>query len=111
MMGSMTTVQELLQGEIHEWSEINTMSDPSDEDAANESGDDSDDSTPRHETNKDKSFYIRDLFTTMEMDPHRDGTEDDGIASSRKIDPHNTTLTKLGPFARTCNPSKWEADI
>ena len=22
-----------------------------------------------------------------------------------------TTKTKLGPFARTCNPSKWEADI
>lgn len=94
IMGSMATVQELLQRETYGWSEVNTMSGPSNEDATNDSGDDSNDSTPRHDTNKGESFYIGDLFTTMATDSRRNKTEDDSTDSSLKSNPHN--LTQIG---------------
>ena len=68
--------------EIYDRSKINATSDTSDEGVANDSEEDSNKRTLRHNIDKVESFYIQDLFAMTETDPHRDGTENDGEDSS-----------------------------
>ena len=77
MLGSMTTIQELLHRETDWWNEANDTSNPSNADITRESNDSGDD-TPGDDISKDESFCIRDLFTTTSTGAHEEKTEDNG---------------------------------
>ena len=85
-LGFTAILQKLLQQEIYDWSTIIDMSDTPDDGKANNSGDNRDNSTLRHNSDEVQIFYIQDLFATMEADLYRNETENNDEDGSLPID-------------------------
>ena len=109
-LGFTAILQKLLQQEIYDWSKIIDMSDTPDDGEANNSGDNRDNSTLRHNSDEVQIFYIQDLFATMEADLYRNETENNDEDGSLPIDTQDFPRAGNSKIDMTTNGADVVAD-